>query len=377
MNQQQQMQQTADGYTNSYYGPTPPHYTASAMHPIFSGRVTNKEPRAKITTMFVTATRSPYLVNNSVYKNKHPSSHTSLSSHSDSPGYGSINPLVGSIKQQATNMLSSFGSSMSNISYLPNQQLQQQHTKKWDKNNTGDTLMFGFDEEYDDSTKIINDEIGYQDLYSFHPDGILTLHRCWVAKTVVKRRENGRNFEKVDLSVKEEDVVEWRVARNANWDQVRLTAVTQNSADQPSSDDSDQKTEQQQLSAVHGKKKTKKQQAKRQQQQQHFAATLEKPKSNKKLWLSNAEISTYANLPDDPALWTYHQFSFQTYQDTKDLDRLLHAGIIPKTDTIIMLKGMPEPVSSRIDRVRKTTTHISNDNVEENMEDALAELEGI
>jgi hypothetical protein len=361
-----QQQQVINGFPHGYYGPTPPHYTVPAIPSLYSSRVTNKEPRAKITTMFVTPTRSSYLVNNSMYKSNHPSSHTSLSSHSDSPSLGSVNPIVGSIKQQATSMLSSFGSSMSNISYLPNQQPQQQLAKKWDKTSTSDTLMFGFDEEYDDSAKMINDEIGYQDLYSFHPDGILTLHRCWIAKTVVKKRENGRNLEKLDLSVKEEDVAEWRVARSADWDQVRLTAAN---IDQQTSEDS----EDQHASTTANKKKTKKQKAK----EQPFAtSTLEKPRNNKRLWLSNAEITTYANLPDDPALWTYHQFSFQTYQDTKDLQRLLHAGIIPNTDTMIMLKGMPEPVSSRIDRVRKTTTRIANDSVEENMEDALAELEG-
>jgi hypothetical protein len=207
-------------------------------------------------------------------------------------------------------------------------------------------------------------------LYSFHPDGILNLHRCWVVKTVVKKRESGRNFEKLDLSLKEEDVAEWRVARSADWDQVRLIAAVKDNADQQqASEDSEQNS-----STSGGKKKDKKQQAKK--QQQTFAATLDKPRNNKKLWLSNAEITTYANLPDDPVLWTYHQFSFQTYKDTKDLQRLLHAGIVPNTDTMIMLKGMPEPVSSRIDRVRKTTTRIANDSVEENMEDALAELEG-
>jgi hypothetical protein len=37
---------------------------------------------------------------------------------------------------------------------------------------------------------------------------------------------------------------------------------------------------------------------------------------------------------------------------------------------------MPEPISSRIDRVKKTSTRIADNNAEENMDDALAELEG-
>lgn len=343
-----------------YYGPTPPHYIPT-MPPIIP-RTTNisKEPRAKITSMFVTATKSPYLVNNSSVYNK--------GTHASSEPSSTATPqnAVGTIKQQATSMLSSFGSSMSNIPYLPNQ--PQQQKTKW--NDKSDTLMFGFDEEYDDSAKMINDEIGYQDLYSFHPDGVLTLHRCWVAKTVVKKRENGRNIEKLDLSLKEEDVAEWRVARNADWDQVKLTMDSGNSPTVDEEQDSTPPSSPQQST----KKKNKK--GSKTAQPELPASDVYKPTNAKKLWLSNAEITTYALVPDDPALWTYHQFSFQTFQESKDTQRLLHTGLIPTTDTLIMLKGMPEPVSSRIDRVRKTETRISNDNEEENMDDALAELEG-
>lgn len=348
-----------------YYGPTPPHYIPT-MPPIIP-RTTNisKEPRAKITSMFVTATKSPYLVNNSSVYNK--GTHASSSETSSN---ATTQSTVGTtIKQQATSMLSSFGSSMSNIPYLPSQPSQQQKTK-W--NDKSDTLMFGFDEEYDDSAKMINDEIGYQDLYSFHPDGILTLHRCWVAKTVVKKRENGRNIEKLDLSLKEEDVAEWRVARNADWDQVKLSMDPGkhpvSAADEEQDSNSPSTSPQQ---------STKKKNKKGLKTAPHELPTTDvyKPMNAKKLWLSNAEITTYALVPDDPALWTYHQFSFQTFQESKDTQRLLHAGIIPATDTLIMLKGMPEPVSSRIDRVRKTETRIANDNEEENIDDALAELE--
>lgn len=366
--------QNPTGYSHGYYGPTPPQYIPSMMPPpppptAIIHRNISKEPRAKIVAMFVTASKSPYLVNNSVYKSNL-SSHNSLSSNADSPN---TNPL-GSIKQQATSMLSSFGSNLSHLPYMPNSSSSSssmnQSSKKWDKNNnnSNDTLMFGFDEEYDDSTKMINDEIGYQDMYSFHPDGVLTLHRCWVAKTVVKKRENGRTLEKLDLSLKEEDVAEWRVARSADWDQVRL------SVDPSSLLHVEHQEEESTISSNEGskKKKNKTSNHHHQNQKQTFAVDVHKNKK-KKLWLSNAEITTYTN--DEPALWTHHQFSFQTYQDTKDLQRVLHAGIIPKTDTLIMLKGMPEPVSSRIDRVRKTTTRIANDSVEENMEDAVAELE--
>ena len=351
------------GVNNSqfgYYGPTPPHYipTMSQMTP----RTNTKDPRAKITSMFVTATKSPYLVNNSSVYNKN-------TNVSELTSPSSTNNAVGAIKQQATSMLSSFGSSMSHLPYLPNQHTQAQHQNqktKW--NDKNDTLMFGFDEEYDDSAKMINDEIGYQDLYSFHPDGVLTLHRCWVAKTVVKKRENGRNIEKLDLSLKEEDVAEWRVARNGDWDQVKMIPTLETSEEE--------ETGSPPTSPQQPKKKNKKG-VKSATPGTPLATDLSKPASTKKLWLSNAEITTYASTSDDPPLWTYHQFSFQTFKETKDLQRVLNAGLLPGTDTMVMLKGMPEPVSSRIDRVRKTSTRIANDNEEENIDDALAELEGI
>ncbi|KAI8336064.1 hypothetical protein EDC96DRAFT_579018 [Choanephora cucurbitarum] len=322
-----------------YYGPTPPHYVPmmiSRPSTTANSTQTSKEPRAKLTTMFVSATKSPYLVN----------TNTAPASSSDP---SSSSPSFSSIKQQASNMLSSF-----NLPYLPQQ--PQQHTNR----SNNDTLMFGFDEEYDDAAKMINDEIGYQDMYSFHPDGFLTLHRCWVAKTVIKKRENGRMLEKLDLSLKEEDVAEWRVARNSEWDTVRFSLL-----DLPTSQEEEEP-----------QKKTKK----KHNSSKHRAPMKEKEEistlpviSPKRIWLSNAEIATY--MPDEPPLWSHHQFSFQTYQSGQDVDSMLAAGILPSTDTIIMLKGMPEPVSSRIDRVSKTTTRIANDSVEENMEDALAELE--
>ncbi|KAI8890122.1 hypothetical protein K501DRAFT_320098 [Backusella circina FSU 941] len=322
---------------HGYYGPTPPHYPSNIV-PTQNNRFQHGDPHAKITSMFVSAPRSPFLVNTPNF-NKAGSVGIPTPKKTVSTSSASLD----TIKQQATNigsMLSSFGSSMSQIpSYLPNQ--NRTSSPKWSNSNSeksNDTLMFGFDEEYDDSTKMVNDEFGYQDIYSFHPDGVLTLHRCWVVKVVLKKRDNGRIIEKVDLSVKEEDIAEWRVARTSDWEQVSISLDTPPASPQNKKQD----------------KKTK------------------PGKQSAKVWLSNAEITTY--VPDEPALWTQHQFSFQTFTDN-NLERTLKAGLIPQTETLVMLKGMPEPISSRIDRVRKTSTRIADNNAEENMDDALAELE--
>lgn len=416
---QQQQQQQQDEFakyntTYGYYGPTPPHYiptmplpptatvsgTSSVMQNSSRNTITNREPRAKITAMFVTPTKSPYLVNNSnIFMNKGTSTtggatttttatttSTALSSESSTTPSSPMN-YGGSIKQQASNMLSSFGSSMSHLPYLP--QTTKTSNTKWSSQGGGqdksDTLMFGFDEEYDDSTKMMNDEIGYQDLYSFHPDGILTLHRCWVGKTVVKKRENGRNIEKLDLSLKEEDVAEWKVARNADWDQVKLPLSPALGGTSPASASTEESTTEEGLGSapssppLQSRKKNAATTKKQQPKQPELPSTpLYKPPAiNKKLWLSNAEITTYASHTGNE-LWTHHQFSFQTYKEKNgsELQKILTSGLIPSTDTMIMLKGMPEPVSSRLDRIKNTNARITNDKAEDNMEVALAELEG-
>ncbi|KAG1464806.1 hypothetical protein G6F56_005008 [Rhizopus delemar] len=166
-------------------------------------------------------------------------------------------------------------------------------------------LMFGFDEDYEDLAKTHGD-MGSQALYTFHPSGLLTLYRCWVTKSVKDR----------EMLMKKESVAEWKVARHSDWNQVQ-----------------------------HKLEPTKK---------------VKKKKQNL-LWLSNAEITTYAQ---EFPIWSRSQFVFQTYQKCL-------AGEMPVTETLVMPKEMPEPVSSRMNRVRKTRQGA----IEENMEDALAELE--
>jgi hypothetical protein len=255
----------------------------------------SREPRANVCTMFARIPKASSILN-------HDASVSLKSSPRQEPSLGS--------------MLSSFGSS------LP---------PRWMISN--DPLMFGFDEELDDEDKTMSDEMGHQDMYSFHPNGYLTLHRCWVAKVVIRKRENHRVFDKTDFTIKEEGVAEWRVSRNSEWDQVMLSA----------------------------KKTTPR----------YYTASP-------KRWLSNAEINT---CPDKSALWTMNQFNLQPYNSTgKELQRILSAGMVPPTNKLVMLKGIPEPISSRIDRVKKMSSRITtlgDDDVNENLDDALAELEGI
>ncbi|KAI9270875.1 hypothetical protein BY458DRAFT_539949 [Sporodiniella umbellata] len=228
-----------------------------------------KEPRAKLTTSFVNSSQPPYFVNSDMKKDM-------------------------TIKQQATHMLK-------HIPYIPPPSPQV---------STSSDLMFGFDEEYEDAAKMINDEIGYRDIYTFHPIGVLTLHRCWVAKMATQDR--------LDLSLKKESVAEWKVARDPDWDPLMAPVEMKKKKEQPPL-----------------------------------------------FWLSNAEIATYPL--DQQPLWSHQQFVFQTFTKCEK-------GKIPETETMIMLKEMPEPISSRIDRVSKTTTRIANE-VEENLDDALQELE--
>jgi hypothetical protein len=227
-----------------------------------------------------------------------------------------------------------------------------------DKNN--DNRVFGFEEEEttleDDATKVIGDEIGYQDMYSFHPNGTMTLHRCCIATGIVRRRENGRMVERIELSVREEDIAEWRVARALDWDEIKLPLET------PA------------VNSVHanGKKgrhesnKSKKAHARQVQVTNHT-------------WLSNAEISTYPVTPDDHNLWSLPQFRFQMYEETdsKKLHDALASGKVPLTKRLLIKRDMPEPISRRVGRVNKTMARSAKSNEDGNMDEALAELEGM
>lgn len=281
----------------------------------------SKGMHVKLATAFLHPSGTPYLIHaNKTNRSQSLSSATSF----------------GSLKQHASTsfnaMLSSLGSTMN--SNDPVQTGRSQHTV-WTsaKDKASDNRLFGFDEEespsaLDDDYKLHSeDTVGYQDMYSIHPQGILTLHRCWITKSTVRKREHTRVVEKIDLNVKQEDVAEWPVARKTDWEQVKVAFP-------------------------------------------EFTETR-----RRRPWLSFAEINTYPSY--EVPLWAYPQFSFQTFtQQGKELEEALWSqDEMPSTETVIVRRDMPEPYSSRVDRVNKTMTRTANQG-EENLDDACAELEG-
>lgn len=291
-----------------------PPSQASQVHPSRSAHV-------KLATAFLHPSRPPYLLHgNKPIRSQSLSSATSLDS----------------LKQHASTgfnaMLSSLGSSINTSDTSQSNRSQHAWISANDKAN--DNRLFGFDEEesssaLEDEYKLHSDDtVGYQDMYSIHPEGILTLHRCWVTKLTVKKREHTRVVEKIDLNVKQEDIAEWAVARKTDWKEVKIA----------------------------------------------FPEGTELTKRHRP-WLSFAEINTYPSY--EIPLWAYTQFSFQTFtKHDKELEEALwNQDEIPPTEIVSVRLNMPEPYSSRIDRVNKTMTRTANQG-EENLDDACAELEG-
>ncbi|ORZ18750.1 hypothetical protein BCR42DRAFT_449894 [Absidia repens] len=428
--------------------------------------------RANLITMFLSVARVPQQLQpdpssidqsfshatNLLQKPSLYSSSPSSSSSSSSPHHPTTSTISGlggpatasslaSLKNQASTIVSQVSS------YLPSNASSSQRMGDWTsaKDKTSDNRMFGFDEEEssldnDDAvTKMTNDNTGYQDVYSFHPQGVLTLHRLWITKTMVRKKVQGRTVGKWDLSIKEEDIAEWQIARRTDWQQVGISLETSLSLSSPSPTHSSSASPAEQreedetengdnTSADTGKdrdtvtptkssnksKKKQHQQQNRnnnstnrddkahddvileqqQQQQQHQRPTTQQPHSsstNNNQWLSHAEIMTYAvsnsnnhhsssssPSPSDShesTLWSSPQFSFQVYSDEKTngtrLRAMLASGVVPPTEPVAVRSETPEPYSSRINRVGKTTAKARSleNQEEEYMEDALAELE--
>ena len=324
------------------------HYHTATIPPPIPTRLSHsRQPRAKLSTMFLLPTKIPYLVHAS--KSSHGgSNNTNGTGHTNASGSNSSKALLDgatsfkTFKQQASSslgsMLSSFGSSISSTDSSSSFSSMRQHhawTSAHDK--LADNRLFGFDEEEmptvedDDSRTLHDGRIGYQDMYSIHPRGMLTLHRCWVSKSVVKKRDHSRTIE---LVVKQEDVAEWSMARTAEWEQVKVSLAKDNNA-----------------------------------------TDTTRKKKRRSPWLSNAEITTC--LPDEQPLWTSSRFSLQTFsEDPATLSKKLwKTGEMPEAKAVHVRRELPEPYSSRIDRVGKTTARITSQD-EENLDDALAELEG-
>ncbi|KAI9256468.1 hypothetical protein BDA99DRAFT_516465 [Phascolomyces articulosus] len=377
--------------------PTSPYYpinTNPANLPHHRGTTNSipRQPRAKLASIFLLPSKSPYLVN---------VSRANLQRNTDN--YAASSSSFKAFKQQASSslgsMLSSFGSSISSTdsssSLSARQQQQQNNTAPWTSahDKLSDNRLFGFDEEelsaVDDDSRLLQDDknIGYQDIYSIHPRGILTLHRCWISKSVVRKREQARTIEKLDLVVKQEDVAEWAMARTAEWEQVKIpltttTPTTTPISISPTSSAIANNTIAEQLEQViddeaeDGEEEEKEpQQQQPQKQQDRNNTPAHHKRKHARPWLSHAEIMTYAT-GDELPLWSSVQFSLQTYSE--DVSTLRHklwtTGELPASKAVVVRRDMPEPYSRRIDRVGKTSARISSPN-EENLDDALAELE--
>ncbi|KAM3581275.1 hypothetical protein VKS41_006101 [Umbelopsis sp. WA50703] len=347
-------------YANQY-----PSYVVPHPMPPTSFSTEPRAARAKLITTFLSTTKPTFLFRGN----------TRQQPSDQKPSIVNMNTLASLTSpslRQIRDKASSLGSMISTLSGANGQQSNhsspQQKNRSWinsnDKNN--DNRVFGFEEEEtnleEDTTKVIGDEIGYQDIYSFHPDGILTLHRCCIASGIARRRENGRVVERIELSVRQEDIAEWRVARNADWDEIKtplessfalpINASSKNSQDKAG-----------------GKSKKKKQ-----------GGAISKPlesRTSHHAWLSNAEISTYPVTPDDHNLWSLPQFSFETYEgsDSKKIQATLANGNIPSTHRLVVKRDMPEPISRRVGRVNRTMARNAQKEEDGDFEEALAELE--
>ncbi|CAG8443758.1 952_t:CDS:10 [Cetraspora pellucida] len=206
-------------------------------------------------------------------------------------------------------------------------------------------------------------DIGYQDLWSFHPAGILTLHRVWVEGVTPDQTpnqgtkddaNNGNNIitigstplagnvaavanvgralvgsaagvvgmgmeiatgavrkktNSLDMIISYEDVAEWQLIRDTTWAEVK------NVIEAP-------------------------------KQYNIENETITKKESDKKKWLANAEIVTYTNskvsLP--PSLWATPQFTFQTflpgYRDA------INKGEVPRSKKIEIRRDIVERIET-------------------------------
>ncbi|KAI9495760.1 hypothetical protein BDB00DRAFT_192295 [Zychaea mexicana] len=298
--------------------------------------------RAKLATQFLPVSKTPYLLSGSSIPD------------------AARRAWASSWKTQVSSLINSPGNTNWKT-YLP-------CNDRWTALNThddrhNDNRLFGFDEEEEQQQNQRGDDgngdhhfgaatAGYQDMYSVHPDGILTLHRCWLTQSLVKKRESGRIVEKLELNVKEGDVAEWRVTRKPDWDQIKMNC-----------------------DAYQKKKK--------QHHQQRRASAGGNGGGG---WLSYAEIATYDDAVFDKPLWSHHypHISFHTYATTTttaamytdDGDDLLSENgghqFVPPTNPLVLTQDAPEPYASRVDRVGRTAAAAKDGAV---LDDALFELE--
>ncbi|CAG8503864.1 10839_t:CDS:10 [Ambispora gerdemannii] len=235
---------------------------------------------------------------------------------------------------------------------------ERRRTKSWTQNSSpsGKSTSLNYPNFEDEEEEDRFDNIGYQDILSLHPTGILTLHRVWMEGILIRdngsqSKEEGSNnmigmtgvpltgsaaavanmgrvlvggaagvvgmgmeFAGVGrkdavrpgeptlgLLVKYEDVVEWNLFRGQNWSEVKNAIESPN----PSKDQE-----------------------------------ITVKKDNSKKWLAHAEIATHTtsrtSLP--PPLWLSHQFSFQTYGT--GYQESMKKGEVPQAKKLEIKRGV-------------------------------------
>lgn len=211
-----------------------------------------------------------------------------------------------------------------------------------------DARIFGFDEEQQQQQEEEDRPlaVAHRDLFSIHPDGILTLHRCCMTETLVRTREHGRAVERLELVTKQSDVAEWHVARYPDWAQVKQPLVLVKTT--PSS--SKITTAATTTAAGHG-------------------------------WLSCAEITTYdINNMEQPPIWMTPGFTMHIFSGgDKEVKEQFKEGMIPETKILDFKRDIPEPYNIRVNRVGKTSIAIASKEgrIEgEALDNALSELKG-
>lgn len=194
-----------------------------------------------------------------------------------------------------------------------------------------DARIFGFDEEQQQEDEDRPLAVAYRDLFSIHPDGILTLHRCCMTETLVRTREHGRAVERLELVTKESDVAEWHVARYPDWAQVKQSLA-------------------------------------------HSSTTT----NSKHGWLSCAEITTYDINQMEQPMWMTPGFNMHVFTGD-NVEEQLKEGNLPETQVLDFKRDMPEPYNIRVNRVGKTSIAIASKEgriQDEALDNALNELKG-
>ncbi|CAG8494213.1 3073_t:CDS:10 [Paraglomus brasilianum] len=179
--------------------------------------------------------------------------------------------------------------------------------------------------------------INHQQLLTFHPSGILTLHRIRMEGVVIRcdpvskddtpksavasmgralvdgavgvvggtgYKDGRKDYkgEEIELSVKYDDVAEWKVFRGSDWEEVKIGYET------PSNTKSN-------------------------------GTTLSKSEALSRQWLSQAEISTHTTSPMSlpQPLFLTHQFTLQTFKGAKS-NEAIKEGRVPDGEKVEVRK---------------------------------------